>query len=1747
MTKHFTLLSLFIATFFTVFSKDNFEISPIDISSLNNPTARLNVAGFRYDQTDYLVIQPKSNSENYLATNNINVESYLGDGFYLISTKAIATVSSLQKIQTNQLGFLKSEDKIYESLKNTNLQSNPITVLFASSISEETILEVAQTIGFSISKIDNVNHHFTTIVNKSQIEKISKLPFVYFISNYYERKNLLIQESNFLTNVNEVENTSPNGYNLKGEGVSVGIWDEGTVGLHIDLPVASNIIIDKELNYPTAVSHPTFVGGCIAGKGNSFSSIKGLSPKSVLYYYDVLNDIVDEVAQSKTLYNIDINNHSYNFAPTTCLESGLYIPEASDLDKVAYNNPTILPVIAVGNTASNCAASDTFSSVDIGFQGCKNAITVGWLFTDRTIVGNSGRGPTADGRLKPELVSKGFGVFTTGPNDNFGAVYGSSFAAPQIAAIAALIHQKYKQQFGVVPNASLVKSVLFNTAHDLGNIGPDYKFGYGIPNANKSIFSIANNQFFEDNVTANQFKIHTIAVPAGLNKLNVTLCWTDKEGSPIASKTIVNNLDLKIVTPAGDTILPWKLDPSSYKNAAIKGIDNLNTNEQVTIDNPLAGSYKIVVKGTSVPFGPQTYAVTYFNQKKEIELTHPNGGEILDAGTGYAMRWNANGFDSLAKIELSTDNGATWNTLITNYNVQKESYNFTTPLVSSSQCLVKISSGLNEVISKQNFTIGRQANYGTINAIVCDRKATISWATVTGASSYNVYLFLDNDWRLVGQTSGTNFTINNLSNGKKYYYAISVIFNGVESNHSLSKTFITTPTACTTTNDVGVYSMLKQTGGRKFTSTTFAGNERLSFIIKNYGTTTQNSIPVSYSLNGGPVKNMTLTDVITTNDTSIARYTITEDLGAVGNYSIVAWTSLPGDNNSNNDTLRYTIRHLANSRIILPISESFENSNEELTNYTFGINGFDYADYNPEFGGRFRTNEGRAYANSGNRAITLDNFNNSGTAKNNELIFTYNLSSYIDSAVYLDFSFLYRGETDGNDKIFTRGAENRNWIEIYDLFANRADAFGNYKNVKSINLYRKLKIENNQAFSTSTQIRILQSGNRSATSLYTDGGYTFDDFRLYNAGVDVSLFDAQIKKVICNKNFISTPISISGINHSSNVINSLQVTYQINNNTPVTETITNSINPLDTFTYTFLSKFNQTTPGKYNVKVWVSNVGDNYRGNDSIINIPVIVMPTIDSFPYYNDFETNNGNVLTDGVNNSWILGTSTKYNINNAAQDNKAWTTGLNKGYNFNENSYLYLGCLDLTNCTKDPLLSFHFISVMQQESDSAYIEYSSNGTQWNRLGCYNCGLNWYNGYNSKPYWDRIVFPWQTAHINIPLANLADSSNFIFRLHLLSDEYIVSEGLAIDDIHILKEYDDIASTDSTYISQLSTGNGWVKFYRNGKLAAELFDDNKNLGNVTVGFEANTLKHKIFKNKNILPRNWVIKPQNVRLGNFKVRLYLTNTEYTNYVLAEDSINRMGDIGMLRYLGLNTNLDIIDNHVKSFYKYYTPDEIQFYPYNGGYYVEFTTDTLGEFYLVSTKNDADAVQSINISDFSAVPLDNDVYLEWISSQEINSKEFVIQYSFDGQTFIDVDTVPAGVFSNHATNYNFLHLLNSNGGVFYYRIKIVDNTNKFTFTQIDSVYFAPRVGVKENTTQIKAYISTNDIMVEFKNKTQLNSKVNIYNTEGRLIFSKKMIFNNGVNALGIPDFSAWSTGSYFMQIQSESENYYSKLLKL
>lgn len=1744
MTKTFTLLLLFIGNIFLSFSKSGFQLIEINPANFDNSTARVNTENFRFGNKDYIVIQPKNNSAAYLSENGIDVQAYLGDGFYLTAMDAVDTKKKLQSVQLTKIGYISEESKLDETLHSIS-SFESVSILYASSVDANTLSELAQKTGISIIYNDIKNHHFSTYANASQLKQLTQYPFVYFVTKYYPKKNSLLYDGSIMLGVNQVQESQPYGFNLKGEGINVGIWDGGAVGEHIDLPQSRNYVIDKEYSNLIDMYHPTEVGGCLGGSGNIFPQIKGIAPRCNMFYWDFLNDIVQEIADGKSIYGIDISNHSYNFSSTNCFQSGLYIPEAADLDKLVYDNPTLLPVVAVGNTAtSNCAvATDTFSSIDIGFQGCKNVLTIGWLFSNEKAVENSGRGPTQDGRIKPELVAKGFAVASLIPNSGYGTVYGSSYSAPQVSGLAALLYQKYNQQFFSLPNASLIKAILINTARDLGNLGPDYIYGFGKPDAYRAVTSIVNNLFFEDNVSQGALKIHTISVPSNFTQLKVSLCWTDKEGSPLATQTIVNNLDLKLVTPSGDTILPWRLKPSNPKSQAIRDVDNVNTNEQITIDNPVSGLYSIVVKGTSVPFGPQGYSVAYYTQERKIELTHPNGGEILDAQNTFKIKWNANGVDSMGKIEFSTDSGVTWSTIVNNIKLKNQTYDWSIPSVESKNCLIKISTGNNIDISASTFTIGPLIYFPQINNVVCDNTAKLSWPAYNGADFYKIYLFVDSIWVNIGQTNLPTYTINNLTNGKKYMYSISVVKNGLEGNHCVAKDFTPVPNACTTLNDAGVYAINNPAIGRKFTSTSLSNTEKLSFIVKNYGTATQNSIPVSYKINGGPVRTATLSDVLISNDTSIVKFSVNENLSVLGNYSVVAWTSLPADNNIQNDTLRYTIRNLSNVPVSLPFTESFESLSTELSYSTFGLNGLDYLDYYPENGGRLRTNIGNIFANTGRYALTLDNYIGA-PEKKNELIFTYNLSDYVDSLVFLDFNYMNHAEPDSNDLVFARGDDTKPWIRIYDLYANKGTA-GTYKKVSELNLYQKLKIENEQSFSSSTQLKILQTGIKSATTPTGEGGYSFDDFSLYTVGRDVAVVDATIKKVNCSKSFTTQPVRIKVKNNSSQPITNLPVSYKVGTNSSVNEFIPTIIAANDTFTYTFTTLFSNNEPGLSKISIWVDNPGDTYKLNDTF-NTSVIVMKTIDSFPYYNDFELDNGNLFTEGQNSSWVWATPLKYNINNAAQDTKAWTTSVNKGYNFNENSYLYMGCLDFSALIKDPILSFNFISVMQTQSDSAYAEYSTDGISWERLGCYGCGLNWYNGFQNKPYWDRVVFPWQVAHYKVPLANLLDSSNFIYRIRLQSDDFVISEGLGIDDIRIFTDYQDIATTDSAYVSQVSTGNGWIQFYRNGRLVAELNDDNKSLGNILLGYEANVDKQKVLNNKNIFPRNWVFKPQNPIIGNYKVRLYILNNEYKDYVLNEDSINRMGDIELLRYIGLNTNLDIIDNHVKSYYKYYSPADIQFYPYQNGYYVEFNTDTLGEFYLLSTKQDANAIQNINLLDFSAQKINDDVYLDWKTTREINSKEFIIQYSFDASTFIDVDTVPGGGFSSATTLYNYLHELNASRGVYYYRIKMVDNTNKFTFSLIDSVYFAPSVGVKQNPVEAKAYISGEDIVIEFKNKLQTPSSVYGYNSLGQLQFTKKITLVNGINPLGITNFTNWSNGAYYLQIQAGEHSYYSKLMK-
>ncbi len=201
----------------------------------------------------------------------------------------------------------------------------------------------------------------------------------------------------------------------------------------------------------------------------------------------------------------------------------------------------------------------------------------------------------------------------------------------------AQLYQGWKMaNGGANPPSALIKAAGLNTADDLGNPGPDFKFGFGRINARRAHKLLAAQQFFRDSLAQGGSKNYTIQVPAGTAEVRVMLYWHDKPATSGALRALVNNLDLKVITPASSIILPWKLNTAPNATAldmpAVQGIDSLNNVEQVTIPTPVAGAYNLSVAAPAVPMGPQTYYVVYEMVSDGVTLTYPLGGEGIVTG-----------------------------------------------------------------------------------------------------------------------------------------------------------------------------------------------------------------------------------------------------------------------------------------------------------------------------------------------------------------------------------------------------------------------------------------------------------------------------------------------------------------------------------------------------------------------------------------------------------------------------------------------------------------------------------------------------------------------------------------------------------------------------------------------------------------------------------------------------------------------------------------------------------------------------------------------------------------------------------------------------------------------------------------------------------------------------------------------------------------------------------------------------------
>jgi len=452
------------------------------------------------------------------------------------------------------------------------------------------------------------------------------------------------------------------GLDLDGSGTALGmlgIWDGGGV-------LTAHQEFDGRVTQMDGASttnfHATHVAGTMVASGLQ-AQAKGMSHAAELAAYDWNYDNSEMAAAAAN--GLNVSNHSYGFVHGWRYDDdwywwgnisisdsidygfGFYSDASKEWDSIAYYAPYYTIVKSAGNdrnddgpgpggghyawiggdwtwnteTRSPDGGSEGFDC--IGTQGvAKNIITVGAINdlpggystpTGVSMSSFSSWGPTDDGRIKPDLVANGTGLYSP-LNDNYasyGYLSGTSMSSPNLSGSLNLLVRQYENIHGVTPLASTMKAVLVHTADEAGpDPGPDYMYGWGLANIMTAGLTIradsSEERIIESSLSNGATESHDLS-SNGNSPITLTVAWTDPPGTPPAPALnptdimLVNDLDIRLEhTQTGTIYYPYILDPANPSDPAATG-DNIRDNvEKIFIASPQAGDYIVTVshKGT---------------------------------------------------------------------------------------------------------------------------------------------------------------------------------------------------------------------------------------------------------------------------------------------------------------------------------------------------------------------------------------------------------------------------------------------------------------------------------------------------------------------------------------------------------------------------------------------------------------------------------------------------------------------------------------------------------------------------------------------------------------------------------------------------------------------------------------------------------------------------------------------------------------------------------------------------------------------------------------------------------------------------------------------------------------------------------------------------------------------------------------------------------------------------------------------
>lgn len=557
----------------------------------------------------------------------------------------------------------------------------------------------------------------------------------------------------------------------------------------------------------------------------------GMAPNGQLLFQDVgddasgcLSGLSDLEAMFLQALRGGARVHSNSWGGTTY---GVYAGDDQSTDRFLFDHEEMAIFYSAGNEGTPVPPRTS----TIGSPGVsKNAVTVGALGhgTSTTVTSFSSRGPTADGRVKPDVMAPGSSTVSAGGNTSHTdlgcatrSLSGTSMSCPTAAGAAALLRQYFAD--GFYPSGSKnpadarelsapeVKAVLLNGTYPLpvgGTFGSG-SYGWGRVFLDSNLYfsgearklrlsSLPNAQ----GLVTGETRSLTVTVSSG-EELRATLVWSDPEATLGAARALVNDLDLVV----SDGTRSWRGNVLSTTGESVEGgsADAVNNVEQVRLPVPGAGTYTITVTAARVPgngrpgTSRQGYALAVSNRScaTAVSAAPSNLVATSDAVMGVNLSFSpASGSSATQVYRAEGDCGSPASAFVPVGTATGGTYHdaraqggqtYAYRLRGSdgcgegpaSSCTSIVPAGRCDLLPEFDGLSSAAADVPNCRVVLTWAPGTVRCASPSGPARYNVYRsrtpgFTPSSESLVASVAGTRYEDQTpgLSTGTTYFYVV---------------------------------------------------------------------------------------------------------------------------------------------------------------------------------------------------------------------------------------------------------------------------------------------------------------------------------------------------------------------------------------------------------------------------------------------------------------------------------------------------------------------------------------------------------------------------------------------------------------------------------------------------------------------------------------------------------------------------------------------------------------------------------------------------------------------------------------------------------------------------------------------------------------------------------------------------------------------------------------------------------------